>query len=125
MSPVRLAAGFLLGSFVSALGAAPPERFDSERHFPRDCFLYYNVNVGGLRAGCREVPLGRLLLHPGVQKALGRLPEMLLETMRESTGEFREVVGRDPWEILDLLTGEVAMTISGVDMLSGPRLLFA
>ncbi|MBI4602136.1 MAG: hypothetical protein HY721_09270 [Planctomycetes bacterium] len=104
---------------------AAPERFEPESCFPRDCFYYLSVDCGALKAGLQDTPFARVLLHPGVRKALGRLPDMLLEKLRQETEELREGTGMDPWEIADLLSGQVALTISGVDMLSGPRMLIA
>jgi len=106
------------------LWGAPPE-FDPESHFPKGCFVYASLDVGGLRKGLQETPLGRIITHPGFRKALGQLPELLTEEIRQETREFTETMGKDLIEVSQLLTGEVAFGITGIDMMQGPKMLFS
>ena len=85
-----------------ALWGAPPE-FDPERHFPKGCFVYASLDVGGLRKGLQETPLGRIITHPGVTKALGRLPELLTDEIRQGTRDFTETMGKDLIEVFELM----------------------
>src|SRR5688500_16061571 len=69
---------------LAALSAAslPAASFDPEEHFPKECLYYTSVDVGALREGFRSTPFGRLLLHPGVEKAFEGARDKILEHIR-------------------------------------------
>jgi hypothetical protein len=99
-----------------------PRAFDSESHFPQGCFMYVSLDVGALRKGREETPLGRIITHPGLRRALGHLPELPAEQIRHEMREFTEAMGKDPIEVFQLLTGEVALAITGIDRRHGPKM---
>jgi hypothetical protein len=111
----------------SALGwpLAAAERFDPELHFPKASLLFLRADIGKLRRAFRETPLGALVFHPGVRKALGKLPEFLMGEIRRETAEFERDMGVDLFSFLDYFQGDVAMTWHETDPRNGPRMYFS
>jgi hypothetical protein len=110
---------------ASSFVPAAPERFAPEDHFPKECFFFASLDLGKLRRGLQETPFGRMLTHPGVEKALGGLKDMALAGMMEGSQEFTQLMGVTPLEFVALFEGEVAWTVPGVDMRHGPTTLIS
>ncbi|MCZ6795878.1 MAG: hypothetical protein O7J95_19895, partial [Planctomycetota bacterium] len=119
-----LFAGYLLVACWSPVGAAP-QRFDPERHFPTATYFYVDVDFGALRRGWKTTPLGAIATHPGVRKALGKLPEEAVAFLNRETRDFEHETGISLMEFFDLFRGRGALTIPEVDFREGPRILVA
>jgi hypothetical protein len=124
--PAKTPVPFLL-ALLAAPALSPAERFDPESHFPKECFYFQSLHAGRLRLGWPSTPPGSVLAHPGVRKAFAGLEASLLGRLRAAPdAEFERVMGMDLLQFLDLFTGEVASTLSGVDITAGgPRMLFS
>jgi hypothetical protein len=110
-----IAAAVLVPLSFPFAGAAP-ERFAPEDHFPKECFFHAAIDVGKLGSGLAETPFGRMLAHPGMRKALAGLESLLVRESLAGSEEFMRVTGMHVLEFMALFEGEVAITVSGVDM---------
>ena len=123
MKPLPGPAVILTALSATLLAAAPA--FDPEEHFPKSSLYFASIDVGALREGFRGSPFGKLLFHPGVEKAFAGARKNLLERIRSETAELTSVTGLDLPQLLDLFTGKIAMSVPSVDMLQGPKLIVA
>ncbi len=76
---------------------------------PEKCFsdrtvLLASVDIGGLRVAVPNSPFGKIASHPELQKALGKLPEMLREQVVQQTGPFKLFFGGDIFQFLDTMS---------------------
>jgi hypothetical protein len=103
-------------SFPSVLPAADEKRFEAEKHFPLECLGFIHVPSGkDLAVALRGTVIGRIASDPEVLAALGKLPEMGFAAIRENSQPVVELTGRDPLGLLELLEGEIALSVVGID----------
>ena len=112
----------LLTALSATLLAAAPA-FDPEEHFPKSSLYFASIDAGALREGFRGSPFGKLLFHPGVEKAFEGARKQLLERIRSETTELTSVTGLDLPQLLDLFTGKISVSVPSVDLLQGPKLI--
>ena len=120
MKPHPGHASAVLAFSAAILSAAP---FDPEEHFPKESLYFLSVDAGVLREGFRSSPFGKLLFHPGVEKAFAGARDKLLEKIRSETTELTSMTGLDIFQILNLFSGKVALTVPAINMLQGPQLI--
>ena len=124
---VLLGIGFMSALCASRPTLAAPDRFDPEKHFPKECYFHVAGDLGTLRRAFRETSLGAVVVHPRMQKALGRLPrlvEQLLYTELDMD-DFEREFGVPFFDFVAMFRGKVALTSPSIDLQQGPSLVMS
>jgi hypothetical protein len=101
-------------------------RFDPLQHFPAESVLFVRVgNLSRLGDKLAGTLWGRILTHPGCQRAFAGLGRLFAEKIDEASGPFRSATGKGPLELLSLFRGEVALTWKGMSAAGVPELALA
>ena len=121
---VVIAGILVFGAFLGGQVKATEEtRFSPAEHFPSPSVLFLSVSsLEGLAAAVRETLPGRIVSHPRVRDAIRGGWNLLEETLRREAHEFVEVTGKTPIEVIDLFTGEIALTVRGMGANSVPEI---
>ena len=109
-----LTAIFTLCSFAAAQEGTA-RRFKPLAHWTGPGLLYLGIdNAARFHDRIGETLPGRIWRHPGTRQAFAELWPWLTELLSEPVRPVRDVTGKAPWEILGLLTGEVALAVRSV-----------
>jgi prepilin-type processing-associated H-X9-DG protein len=99
---------------AASFGENAPKRFEPEKHFPPEPLLYLSIhNVPRLKERLSGTLLGRIMTHPGWQRAFGGLGAKIKKQSEEVSNSMQALTGKTSAELLGLLTGEVALMVRG------------
>jgi len=101
----RAAVAALIGFGFAMPVIAADGGFSPREGFPKESFLYAEIDLGGIVAALPQTPLGRIASHPQTLKALGDLPAMLRRQFAGETRNFAPALGGDVFAFLEAIGG--------------------
>ncbi|MBI4586131.1 MAG: hypothetical protein HY717_19140 [Planctomycetes bacterium] len=119
MSVGLLSCWFFFLSGTTAWSQEAAKRFRAEDHLPMESLLHLHVPSGRklLQALGGTLP-GRVASDPEIHAALGKLPEQAVFFIRQYLGLVPGLEPGDLEKILNLFSGEVVLSITGLDPFS-------